>query len=157
MTDADLMVTEEARDEEFRPAGRTVVVSGLTSDAHTWNLVFLQLMLEEAGFDVVNLGPCVPIEVLVSTCCDLHPLMIVLSSVNGHGFQDGLATVEALRARPELAGTVTVIGGKLGISGERRAENARALMAAGYDAVYDDDAQAAGEFDQLLRSMAAIR
>ncbi|MGQ4416103.1 methylaspartate mutase, partial [Streptomyces sp. SAS_269] len=34
-----------------------VVVSSLASDAHTWNLVFLQLLIEESGFDVVNLGP----------------------------------------------------------------------------------------------------
>ena len=135
------------------PARRTVVVSGLMSDAHTWNLVFLQLLLEEAGFGVVNLGPCVPVELLAARCLAERPLMVVLSSVNGHGYQDGLRAIEALRARPELAGTVIVIGGKLGVSGRLRTDRAAQLAAAGYDAVYDDDADLSG-FAGLYSSLA---
>ena len=137
-------------------AGRTVVVSSLMSDAHTWNLVFLQLLLEEYGFLVVNLGPCVPVELLVTSCRETRPLMVVLSSVNGHGYQDGLQAIAGLRACPALAGTVVVIGGKLGISAHRRAEHAAALLAAGCDAVYDDDADASASFRELVSSLAAI-
>jgi methylaspartate mutase sigma subunit len=139
-----------------RPAGpgvRTVVVSSLVSDAHTWNLVFLQLLLEESGLAVVNLGPCVPPELLVATCRDLRPLLVVLSSVNGHGYQDGLRAIRALRTEPELADTPVVIGGKLGVSADGRTEHAEHLLAVGYDGVYDD-AQPADGFRELVRSLA---
>jgi methylaspartate mutase sigma subunit len=153
MTDADMLVITGTHCGPARPQVRTVVVSSLVSDAHTWNLVFLQLLLEESGLAVVNLGPCVPPELLVATCRDLRPLLVVLSSVNGHGYQDGLRAIRALRSEPELAGTPVVIGGKLGVSAEGRTQHAEHLLAAGYDAVYDD-AQPADGFRELVRSLA---
>jgi len=120
---------------EHRP---TVVVTGTVSDAHTWNLVFLQLFIEELGYDVVNLGSCVPEELLVAECRRIEPALIVVSSVNGHGFRDGLRAAASLRACPELAGTPAVIGGKLGIGGGSGAERLEALVAAGFDAVFED-------------------
>ena len=54
-----------------RPPG--VIVTGTASDAHTWNLVFLQLMLEELGHDVDNLGPCVPDEELLGPSAEQRP------------------------------------------------------------------------------------
>jgi len=118
--------------------GRTVIVSGVSSDSHTWNLVFLQLLIEELGFHVVNLGPCVPDELAVSECLARSPAMVVFSSVNGHGYQDGLRVIERLRANAELAAVPMVIGGKLGISGGESAGHVDDLLAAGFDAVFDD-------------------
>ncbi|WKV70811.1 cobalamin B12-binding domain-containing protein [Streptomyces sp. PCS3-D2] len=122
------------------PAGLEVVVTTMASDSHTWNLVFLQLLLEELGHRVTNLGACVPDELLVAECHRIGPDLIVLSSVNGHGFNDGLRVIEALRACPELACTPTVIGGKLGISGSGSGTSARqrALMTAGFDGVFEE-------------------
>jgi methylaspartate mutase sigma subunit len=134
----------------------TVVVSSLKSDAHTWNLVFLQLLIEEAGFAVVNLGPCVPTDLLVSACRGLQPLVIVLSSVNGHGYRDALPAIAALRAHPELADTPVVIGGKLGVGAEDRSGLVEHLLAVGFDAVYDD-AQGTDGFRELIGSLAAVR
>ncbi|CAL9404559.1 MULTISPECIES: cobalamin B12-binding domain-containing protein [Streptomyces] len=118
--------------------GGTVIVSTVASDAHTWNLVFLQLLLEEAGYDVVNLGPCVPDELLVAECVRRDPTMLVVSSVNGHGYSDGLRVVTKLRARPELERTVMVIGGLLGVSEspEERDRQPADLYRAGFDAVF---------------------
>lgn len=134
----------------------TVVISGLASDAHTWNLVFLQLLIEELGYHVVNLGPCVPDEMLVDQCRRLAPALIVISSVNGHGHQDGRRAVGRLRACPELAATPLVIGGKLGTGG---ADEARCgeLLAAGFDAVFEDGAAAVLDFHQFVRSLPAGR
>jgi methylaspartate mutase sigma subunit len=117
---------------------RTVIVSSMASDSHTWNLIFLQLLIEEMGFDVVNLGPCVPDGLLESQCLARGPAMVVLSSINGHGYQDGMRVVKRLRGRPELARTPIVIGGKLGVSAALRAVEVDALFAAGFDAVHDD-------------------
>ncbi|MFJ3976409.1 cobalamin B12-binding domain-containing protein [Streptomyces sp. NPDC090021] len=120
------------------PTGLDVVVTTMASDSHTWNLVFLQLLLEELGHRVTNLGACVPDELLVAECRRIGPGLIVLSSVNGHGFHDGLRVVQALRACPELAGTPAVIGGKLGISGSGTAARQRALLTAGFDGVFEE-------------------
>jgi methylaspartate mutase sigma subunit len=118
--------------------GGTVVISSLPSDSHTWNLVFLQLLIEELGFDVVNLGPCVPDELLVSECRAHAPALVVLSSVNGHGYLEGRRVAGRLRACPELARTPIVLGGKLGLVGGESTERVAELLAVGFDAVYDD-------------------
>jgi methylaspartate mutase sigma subunit len=132
-------------------SGLSVLVAGGASDAHTWNLVLLQLLLEQSGHRVENLGPCVPDRLLVERCRAAAPDLVVLGSVNGHGYRDGESAVRALRAEPELAGVPAVIGGKLGVDGVRdRARRAR-LLAAGFDAVFDD-----GDLDAFTRYLAAL-
>ncbi|TFE36339.1 methylaspartate mutase [Streptomyces sp. ICN441] len=135
-------------------AGLTVVVTTMASDSHTWNLVFLQLLLEELGHRVTNLGACVPDGLLVAECRRTAPDLIVLSSVNGHGFQDGLRVIAALRACPELAGTPTVIGGKLGIAGSGDPARRRALLAAGFDGVFEEGVSVP-EFRSFVGSLPA--
>lgn len=120
----------------------SVMVTSMASDAHTWNLVYLQLVLEELGHDVTNLGACVPDDLLVEQCLRRRPDLVVISSVNGHGSHDGHRVIQRLRAHPELAHTAIVIGGKLGISGDRDTDRAEPLLAAGFDAVFDDDSGA---------------
>jgi len=132
----------------------TVVVSGVASDAHTWNLVFLQLMIEELGYDVVNLGPCVTPELLVAECEQHKPALVVISSVNGHGYQDGLRLIEEVRSSSELVATPVVIGGKLGVGGALTAEETAQLLLAGFDAVFDDQ-QGAGAFRRFAATLPA--
>ena len=120
------------------PAKGTVVVTTTASDSHTWNLVYLQALVEELGYDVVNLGPCVPDDLLVDTCRDVMPSMVVVSSVNGHGYQDGLRVIGKLRACPLLVATPVVIGGKLGIASHLDEPQVGRLVEAGFDAVFQD-------------------
>ncbi|MER7516479.1 cobalamin-dependent protein [Streptomyces sp. NPDC126499] len=136
------------------PAGLDVVVTTMASDSHTWNLVFLHLLLEELGHRVTNLGACVPDALLVAECRRIEPDLIVLSSVNGHGFHDGLRVIAALRACPALARTTTVIGGKLGIAGSGAPARRRALLAAGFDGVFEED-RSVREFPSFVRSLSA--
>ncbi|ROP35956.1 cobalamin B12-binding domain-containing protein [Saccharothrix texasensis] len=119
-------------------AGLDIVVTSLASDAHTWNLVFLQLVLEELGHRVVNLGACVPDDLLVSECARRSPDLVVVSSVNGHGFHEAKRVIAKLRAEPGLSATPVVVGGKLGIDGPGGRDRAATLTAAGYDAVFED-------------------
>jgi methylaspartate mutase sigma subunit len=137
-----------------RPALR-VLVTGVSSDAHTWNLVFLQKYVEEAGHHVLNLGPCVPDDLLVESCLRYGPDLVVLSSVNGHGLTDGLSAIRALRSSAPLAATTVVIGGKLTTSGELTGAQAAQLADAGFDAVFDDGSLA--PFKSLLTSGRALR
>ncbi|MCS0603061.1 cobalamin-dependent protein [Streptomyces sp. LP11] len=135
------------------PGARPVLVAGGISDSHTWNLVYLHLLLEEHGQRVVNLGPCVPEDLLIAEALHRRPALIVVSSVNGHGYHDGMRTVARLREHPELDAVPVVIGGKLGIEGPPGEEEVAALRAAGYDAVFDDSPAGVAAFRRTLAAL----
>jgi methylaspartate mutase sigma subunit len=121
-------------------SGLSVVVTSVVSDSHTWNLVFLQLALEELGHDVRNLGPCVPPEDVLAECLRARPDVVVVSTVNGHGLRDGAQLIGRIRARPELTTLPVVIGGKLGIAGPAGRHGRARLRSAGFDAVFEEGA-----------------
>jgi methylaspartate mutase sigma subunit len=127
----------------------------LSSDAHTWNLVYIQLVLEELGHDVLNMGACVPDRELIAQCRTARPDLIVLGSVNGHGFADGMRVIAGLRAAPELVATPVVIGGKLDTVGGDPTIAGR-LIAAGFDAVYFEDPVSDGAALGAFRSFVAL-
>lgn len=137
-------------------AGRllNVVVTTVSSDAHTWNLVYLQLLLEELGCLVTNLGGCTPDDTIVAECLARPPDLVVVSSLNGHGAQDGVRLIGALRSRPELAATPVVIGGKLDVTGGE-AGTAERLLAAGFDAVFQESGSGMIAFRSFVHSLAA--
>lgn len=123
---------------ERRAAPRlSVVVTSVASDSHTWNLVYLQLALQELGHEVSNLGACVPDELLVAECLRLRPDLVVVSSVNGHGFIDGMRLIGRIRACKELESMLVVIGGKLGIAGPGGNLSRDQLLSAGFNAVFE--------------------
>jgi methylaspartate mutase sigma subunit len=126
--------------ESLRARPLTVVVTGLSSDAHTWNLVYLQLVLEEMRCRVINLGACTPDETILATCLAQAPDLLVISSVNGHGVHDGLRLIRTLRAVPGLASLPVVIGGRLDASGGADRRTPERLIAAGFDSVLVDTA-----------------
>jgi len=121
------------------PARHRILLSTTSSDSHTWNLMFLQLLLEENGHEVVNLGPCVPDALLVEAARDCRPSAIVISTVNGHGRIDGTRLAGAVRQDPEIAQLPMVIGGKLGIEGPSSDDEVSRLLEAGFDAVFIGD------------------
>ncbi|MGV9688854.1 cobalamin B12-binding domain-containing protein [Streptomyces sp. NPDC003444] len=123
-----------------------ILLSGTASDSHTWNLVYLGLFLEELGHEVVGLGPCVDAELLAAACLRHAPDAVVLSSVNGHGYRDGLTAVRRLRAEPALAAVPVVLGGKLGVAGHRQEADVTHLTEAGCDAVLGEDLDALRAF-----------
>lgn len=121
------------------PAGKPcIVLSTGSSDSHTWNLVYLDLFLTEHGFNVVNLGPCTPDDVVITCVRAVSPDAIVVSSVNGHGHIDGERLARKLRADSVARDIPAVIGGKLGISGQRQHELGGTLLEAGFNIVFDD-------------------
>ena len=129
----------------------TILVSSTSSDSHTWNLVFLQLLIEEYGYKVINLGPCVPLDLLLRACKLYQPEMLVISSVNGHGHIEGRQLIQALRQEPTLSHMTVIIGGKLGTRGPDNTIYTAALLEAGFDAVFDGDAGTAS-FAGLLET-----
>ncbi|MEV5433801.1 cobalamin-dependent protein [Streptomyces sp. NPDC052701] len=133
-------------------ARATVVVTTVASDSHTWNLVFLQLLLEELGYHVVNLGPCVPDDLLVRHCREIRPAAVIISSVNGHGAQDGLRVIRALRDDELTAALPVAIGGKLGVDGGATS-HAERLLGAGFDAVFEDGTDTLAAFRRFLNDL----
>ena len=112
-----------------------VVLGTISSDSHTWNLLFLQLLLEEHGCAVTNLGACTPAEELIAEAAELRPDLIVISTVNGLGVQEAPELARAVRATPSLREVPLVIGGKLDTLGSSGDGDFPALAAAGFDAV----------------------
>jgi methylmalonyl-CoA mutase cobalamin-binding subunit len=120
--------------------GRRILLSTVSSDSHTWNLVFLQLLLEEHGHEVINLGPCVPDELFIETAVRIQPDTIIVSTVNGHGHLDGARLIRAVRADPRISDIPAMIGGKLGVQGSGNDVHAKELAEAGFDAVFVEGA-----------------
>ncbi|AOT59529.1 MULTISPECIES: cobalamin B12-binding domain-containing protein [Streptomyces] len=121
-----------------RPA-RKFIVSSVSSDAHMWNLVFLQLLLEEHGGEVRNLGACVPDQVIIDECRKARPDVLVLSTVNGHGHIDGLRLIKKIRSEPDLKDLRVVIGGKLGVRGAENVQFIEGLAEGGFDGVFESE------------------
>jgi methylaspartate mutase sigma subunit len=122
-----------------RSRGLHVVLAGASSDAHTWNLIFLQLLLTEHGHRVTNLGPCVPDDMLIEVTADQIPDLITVCSVNGGAVRDGVRFIRRARDHRRLAGVPIVIGGKLAAPTGSYEDAARDLLDAGYHAVFDDE------------------
>jgi methylaspartate mutase sigma subunit len=125
-------------------AGLSVLVTSVASDSHTWNLVYLQLALEELGHRVDNLGACVPNDLVVTACQRGRYDLVVVSTVNGHGALDGARLIRRIRECPELETIPVVIGGKLGITGRvGGGRTVEELRAAGFDEVFEEGAEVA--------------
>jgi methylaspartate mutase sigma subunit len=139
-TIVDLTTAELTATDDVQATRHRILLSTTSSDSHTWNLMFLQLLLEERGHEVVNLGPCVPDDLLVETARSCRPSAIVISTVNGHGRIDGARVVRAVRRDPEIAHLPVVIGGKLGIEGTSSDDEVSRLLEAGFDAVFIGEA-----------------
>jgi methylaspartate mutase sigma subunit len=148
-------VSVAAPDGGLLPHRGTAVVTGLASDAHTWNLVYVHLLIEELGYQVVNLGPCVPDDLLVARCRAIDPILVAIGSVNGHGYADGLRVIRRLRDCAELAATPIVIGGKLTVSDDDVATSVATLLDAGFDAVFADGAAEAADFGSFVAAIPA--
>jgi methylaspartate mutase sigma subunit len=131
-----------ARSPRPRPRLR-VLLTSVSSDSHTWNLVYLQLLLEELGCEVTNLGACVPDSLVIDTVRRIRPEAVVCSTVNGHGRIDGARMIRALRADPDpdVAGVPAIIGGKLGIDGDDDGAALAELLDAGFTTVFTDRAR----------------
>jgi methylaspartate mutase sigma subunit len=149
--DFDLVRTYQGREPAHRRP--VAIVTGLSSDAHTWNLVFLELLLDELGYQVTNLGACVPDDLLVRECLDRTPDLLVISSVNGHGYLDGARAVRRLRDHKPLARLPIAIGGKLGVFGALEPAQRAELVAVGCDGVFEEHADAVASFRTFLGSL----
>lgn len=132
-----------------------ILLSTIPSDSHTWNLVYMQLLIEEMGHEVINLGPCVPIDLLKQVAMDHEPHMIVISSINGHGNIDGVDIAKAIRASEKLQKIPLIIGGKLSTENAAYTRYSEKLMRAGFNGVFGG-ASMVRDFMCFLKSMTSL-
>jgi methylmalonyl-CoA mutase cobalamin-binding subunit len=145
---------DEHQVTQWPPRPMQIVLSSVSSDSHTWNLVFLQLLLEFMGHRVHNLGACTPDELIISTCLERRPDLLVISSVNGHGNIDGERLIHALRAVAPLRRLPVVLGGKLGVSGAGNTEHVDRLLRAGFSSVFEASTSN-GAFEAFVERVSA--
>jgi methylaspartate mutase sigma subunit len=138
------------------PHSLRVVLTGVSSDSHTWNLVFMQLLLEHMGHHVTNLGACTPDEEIIDVCLHKCPDLLVVSTVNGHGNIDGERLIIRIRNEAELRKLPVVIGGKLGIRGRGNASFSEGLLRAGFTAVFDADSSLV-EFENFVKEISELQ
>jgi methylmalonyl-CoA mutase cobalamin-binding subunit len=129
-------VARSPRGERTHDGQLTFLLCTVPSDSHMWNLVALQLLIEEMGHRVVNLGACTAVPLVIETSRAERPHCVVISTVNGLGCIDGAGLITALRAEPDLAALPVVIGGKLGLRGTGDTVPTSELRRLGYDGVF---------------------
>lgn len=137
-----------------RTHAKHIVLTSVSSDSHTWNLVFLQLLLEYMGHKVTNLGACTPDAEVVAACQQSADLLVV-STVNGHGHIDGERLIRRVRNEPQLREIPAVIGGKLGTRGIDNAGYAGRLLEAGFDASFEASTSSIDDFVKSLSTNAS--
>lgn len=136
MSDAGAGGAVERQGDASPQKRKRAVIATVPSDSHMWNMVYIELLLKEHGWDVINLGACTPPDLVVETCLAERPDMLVISSVNGHGHIGGRKIIGAIRSQSELDYLPAVIGGKLGTLGANNKVFAEPLVEAGYSAVF---------------------
>lgn len=115
-------------------SSRKAILTTVSSDSHSWNLIFMELFLLECGYEVTNLGPCCPTELTVARALETRYDVIVISSINGHAVIEAPEILRTLRR----AGVQTpvAIGGKLDTSANAASEER--LREVGFNGVFAD-------------------
>jgi methylaspartate mutase sigma subunit len=133
-----------------------IILTGTPSDSHTWNLVFMELFLQEHNCTVYNLGPCVsPAQLqrsLKKWPCDL----VVISSINGHLFQDAIKIIASFPKQDLPTLPPFVLGGKMGISQRDVFFQKQKLLKLGYEGVFVDR-NALERFARYLDGLATVK
>jgi methylaspartate mutase sigma subunit len=128
---------------------KTAILTTIPSDAHSWNLVYMQMFLEERGCRVINLGTCAPFQQVIDACAKENPDLVVVSTTNGHGYMEGAELARLLDRLETRSRMKLVVGGKLGVDQAQDPEYAEILSNAGFDAVFYG-ATALGDFVSLM-------
>lgn len=133
---------------------RLALVATTPDDSHVWNLIGVQLKLEERGFHVENLGACTPLTELIEAIMEQRPALLALSSVNGHGAISIRALLAALEEAGLLGRFPIVAGGLLTTDPEQAARAAAELRQLGCAGVFVGE-QAWTQFDAWLTKLDA--
>ena len=127
------------------------LLTTVESDSHMWNLVYMQLFLEEHGYDTYNLGCCVSENETITAIKSQNPSLIVVSSVNGHGYVQGKSLVQKIKNEFGHCCPTIVIGGKLSTQISDNSTIHDDLLSRGYDGVFVNNS-AINQFKSFLKN-----
>ena len=134
---------------------RLAVVATTPDDSHVWNLVGVQLELEERGFEVLNLGACTPADLVAEVVRDRRPVLLVISSINGHGAISLGEVVHTLEEYQVKRSTTIVAGGLLTTDPATAGAAERELLDLGLAGVFTG-ADAWPRFDSFLARLGGV-
>jgi methylaspartate mutase sigma subunit len=118
-------------------AERTVILGVARSDAHAVANHLIAMRLNEAGFRVVNLGVCTPLEDFADALTKYPDAeAVVIGSLNGHAYED-LSDLPALRASGKLHCPI-ILGGNLSVGSHKADGERERLFRLGIDHILDD-------------------
>jgi len=112
----------------------SVVLGTIGSDAHVVGVTLLEHALEEAGFEVRNLGAQVSRERFGHAAAEHGADAVLVSSMDGHAEQNCEGLHEALAAAD--VDPVTFVGGNLSVGEDDLAAARERFRAMGFDAVF---------------------
>lgn len=114
---------------------KTLVTGVIGADVHAVGNRILAMALEEAGFNVVNLGVMVSQEEYVNAAVETNADAIVVSSLYGHGEID----CQGLREKCDEAGLKNIVllaGGNLVVGKQDFVEVEKRYKAMGFTRAY---------------------
>lgn len=114
---------------------KTIVTGVIGADVHAVGNKIIAFALEQAGFNVVNLGVMVSQEEFISASIETAADAIVVSSLYGHGEID----CHGLRSKCDEAGLRDIpilVGGNLVVGKQDFAEVKKRFLAMGFTRAY---------------------
>lgn len=126
---------------------RIVILAGAASCTHSVSVRLARCLLEDAGYQVVDLGPATPLEEVAAAAKQNGASATVIASVNGLARID-LAGLPALRASG-LLGMPVVFGGLPAVDGDPTGLAVQALRELGVVAVLQS-------LDELVPTLDAL-
>lgn len=114
---------------------KTLVTGVIGADVHAVGNRILAMTMEQAGFNVVNLGVMVSQEEFVNAAVETNADAIVVSSLYGHGEID----CQGLREKCDeagLKGIILLAGGNLVVGKQDFTEVEKRYKAMGFDRAY---------------------
>src|SRR5574344_486489 len=119
---------------------KTIVTGGIGADVHAVGNKILAFALEQAGYNVVNLGVMVSQEEYIEAALETNADAILVSSLYGHGEID----CNGLREKCNEAGLKNIpllAGGNLVVGKQDFAEVEKRFMEMGFTKVYPPGTQ----------------
>jgi methylaspartate mutase sigma subunit len=144
------------RRKKMKNHNLNIILTGTPSDSHIWNLIFMELFLQERHYRVHNLGACVPTTHLQDALKKLPCDLVVISSINGHLFQDAIKIISSFPKHSFSSLPPFILGGKMGIVQKDAAFQKRKLLKLGYDGVFIEK-NALENFAQYLDRLASLK
>lgn len=129
---------------------KTIVTGVIGADAHAVGNKIIAFALEQAGFNVINLGVMVSQEEFIAAAVETNANAIVVSSLYGHGEID----CNGLREKCEEAGLKDIpllAGGNLVVGKQDFADVEKRFKAMGFTSVYPPGTAIETTIDELNR------